>query len=213
MGQQSDQGDWGPGEERRAPVAAVRPRMRGRSVPVFPRTLVAAVVVGLVAFVAGAQLGPPRQDSPTTVVAPSTSDRVPPTPIAVPSVVAGESPFANTFYPGLVLDEAGLVCTSSGLSGGAGAGRAFFVESERCAVPTARQGPLILALEGVISGAIRRTAITRGEGFSVASGPEVPRVTSWDYRSDGFDGSLTLVATSAGPVLELVFILMEQVTT
>lgn len=180
----------------------------------FPRTLVAALVIGLAAFVAGAQLGPPRQDSPrTNVVSPSTFDGVPSTPAATPRVVVGESRLVNSFNPGSMLREAGLACSSGGDSGGTGGGRAFYVDAERCDVPTARQAPLILALEGVISDSIRRTATSRGENFSVGLRPEVPLVKSWDYRSDGFDGRVTLVATSAGPVLELVFVIMEQVTT
>ncbi len=209
MEQQSGRSDPGPDDKVRVPPASVRPSMRGRAIPMLPRTLGVALVVGLVAFLAGIQFGPPRGLGPPVTAATPIPSRSPaPTIAASPIVLPDRSRFATTFDPSALLREAGL-CGGGG-NGGSGGGRAYMISSGRCSVPPAQQPALILTLEGEISTAIRETAVSRDGGLAGAPDPEGPTVMSWNYRSNGFDGSIYLVATRSGSDLQVVIVLTEQ---
>jgi hypothetical protein len=192
------------------PAALVRFRMRGRAIPMLPRTLGVALVVGVLAFVAGAQFSPPRGTGPTVTVATAIPSESPaPTLAATPTVLPDRSGFATSFDPFALLREAGLPSCFGGGSGSSGGGQSHLIFSGPCSVPAAEQPALILKLEGEISTAIRETAISRDGGFAGSNG-DGWTVMSWDYRSDGFDGSIYLVATIVGSDLHVVIILTEQ---
>lgn len=211
MGQPSERPDPGPGDEVRIPSALVRSRMRGRAIPLLPRTLGVALVVGFLAFVAGVQFGPPRGPGPTvTVATPIPSGSPAPAPAASPTVLLGRSRFATTFDPTALMREAGLSACSGSDSGGSGGGRAYVVSVSRCSVTPAQQPALIRKLEGEISTAIRQTALRRDGGVAGPDDPDGPIVISWNYRSDGFDGSIYLVATHAGTDFQVLIALSEQ---
>jgi hypothetical protein len=166
------------------------------------RTLGVALVVGLVAFLAGLQFAPPRETVPTAIVTAPTAI------VAAPTVLPDRSSFATSFDPDALLHEAGLAaCLGDG--GGRGGGRAYLISSGSCSVPEAQQPALILELEREISTAIRERATSRGGGFT-GTYDQGPIVTSWEYRSDGFDGNVYLVATHAGSDLQVTIILTEQ---
>ncbi len=84
------------------------------------------------------------------------------------------------------------------------------ITAGQCPIPVAQQPALILALEREISTAIRETATARGGGLSGGNERDGSTVMSWDYSSDGFDGSGYLVATHAGADFHVVIILSEQ---
>lgn len=209
--QQSGRSNPEPGDEVRTPVAVVRPHMRGRVIPMLPRTLGVALVVGVLAFLAGVQVGPPRGTGPTvTVATPIPSESPAPTQAAAPTVLPDRSGFATAFDLIALAREAGLSACSGGSGGSNGGGRAYMIFSGRCSVPPSQQAALILKLEGEISAAIRATAISRDGGFAGSNSRDGSTVMSWDYRSDGFDGSIYLVATTAGSDLHVVVVLTEQ---
>lgn len=214
MGHQPEHNDPGPGDEVRIPAALVRSRTRGRAIPLLPRTLGVALVVGFLAFAAGVQFDAPRGTGPTvTEATPTPSESPVPTPAASPSVLVGRSRFANTFDPTALMQEAGLSTCSGSYSGGSGRGQAYVISVARCSVAPALQAALVLRLESVISAAIRRAGVSREGGVAGPDDPDGPTVTSWNYRSDGFDGSIYLVATHTGTDFQVSIVLSEQVPT
>jgi hypothetical protein len=85
-------------------IAPIEPVIPGARPPRLPRVVVVAVVVGVLAFVAGARLGPgpaPVEPSPTaSPVGPSATSSASPAPTE-PPVSAGQetSEFVRTFRP------------------------------------------------------------------------------------------------------------------
>lgn len=158
----------------------------------LPRTIGVAVVVGILAFLAGVQVGLPRGSSP-----------------AVGAVAPDRSSFATAFDPMAVLRDAGLNACAGGSNGRAGGGRSHVIASMQCPVQSAQQSPLILKLEGQISTMVRERAVSRDGGLAGVGG-DGPTVMSWNYRSDGFDGSVYLVVTRDGSGLQVVIVLDEQ---
>ena len=215
MDQQSGRSNPEPDDEIRTPVAVVRPHMRGRVIPMLPRTLGVALLVGFFAFLAGVQVGPPRGTGPTVTVAtpiPSESPALAP-PSAAPTVLPDRSGFATAFDPYALAREAGLSACSGKGSGGSGGGQSYVINWSRCSVPASQQAALILKLEGEISIVIRATASSRDGDLGSLNGPEDPEgptVMSWNYRSDGFDGTIYLVVTRAGSDLQVVIVLSEH---
>jgi hypothetical protein len=159
----------------------------------LPRILGMAVVVGIIAFLAGFQFAQPRALSP-----------------AVSAAMPDRSSFATAFDPMAVLREAGMSGCAGRSNARAGGGRSYVIASMQCPVQPAQQSPLILKLEGQISTAIRERAVSRDRGLAGVDG-NGPTVMSWDYRSNGFDGSVYLVVTRAGSDLQLVIVLDEQI--
>lgn len=213
MRQHSGGVDPGPDDEVRVPPARVRSQMRGLAIPMPPRTLGVALVVGLLAFLAGVQLAPAGgKGTAVTVATPAPTGSPTPTLTPASPTLPDRSRFATTFDPTALAVHAGLACIG-GSNASYGAGRTYLIVSGRCPVPAQQQPALILKLEGEISTAIRATAITRDGGFAGGSGPNSNGATvmSWDYRSDGFEGSVYLVATRAGSDVQLVIILTEQI--
>ena len=70
--------------------------MRGRGIPLLPRSVGVALVVGFVAFVAGTQLAPSQGRGTTvTETRPDPTDPATATVLATPGVVLGRSPFRD----------------------------------------------------------------------------------------------------------------------
>ena len=211
MGQQPGGTDPGPEDEVLVPAAQVRSRMRGRAVPLLPRTVGVALVVGFLAFVAGVQFAAPRATGPTVAeVTPTPTASAAATQVASPNVLQGRSRFASAFNPLARLQEAGLSTCAGSESGGTRSGKAYIVVVVRCVLAPARQSPQILRLQQVISSAIDQAATRRDGGVAGPDDPDGPSVRSWNYTSDGFDGSVYLGTTHTGSNFQVVIILSEE---
>ncbi len=211
MGQRPERTDPGRDDEVRIPAAPVRSRMQGRAVPLVPRTLGVALVVGLLAFVAGLQLAGPRGTSPTVAeTRPVPTESAAATQLASPEVIEGRSTFASALNPLARLQEAGLSTCAGSESGGTGSGRAYVVVIVRCALAPARQPAQILRLQQVISAAIDRAGARRDGGVAGPDDPDGPSVVSWNYSSDGFDGSVYLGTTHTGSNFQVLIVLSEH---
>jgi hypothetical protein len=188
--------------------------MRGRAIPILPRTLGVALIVGVLAFLAGAQFSTPRGTAQTvTAATPIPAEPLELTSTAAPTVLLDQSGFASSFDPFALARKAGLPCFGGGGGGGSGGGQSHMTFTGSC--PSSAAGPtaLILQFEGEISTAIRDTAISRDGGFGSSSDEAGATFTvmSWDYRSAAFDGSIYLVATTVGSDVHVVIILTEKV--
>jgi hypothetical protein len=211
VGQQPGDTDPGPDDEVRIRAAQVRSRMRGRAVPLVPRTLGVALVVGFLAFVAGVQFAAPRATGPTVAeVTPTPTGSAAATERASPDVVEGRSTFASAFNPFGRLQEAGLSTCAGSESGGTHSDQAYIVVVVRCVLAPARQPAQILRLQQVISAAIDHAAARRDGGVAGPDDPDGPTVKSWNYSSDGFDGSVYLGTTHTGSNFQVVIILSEE---
>lgn len=99
-----DPGEQGPHVVPFAHVVPLAPVLQGRAMPTLPRTLVVAIVVGVIAFVFGVQLDGGRSSGPPIAIAtPSTSpgpiDSSSPTSPAPPRMLSPTSTFADHFQP------------------------------------------------------------------------------------------------------------------
>jgi hypothetical protein len=211
VAQRPERSDPETDDEVRIPAAPVRSRMRGRAVPLLPRTLGVALVVGFLAFVAGVQFAEPRGTGPAvTETQPSPTESAAATERASPDIVEGRSTFASAFNPLARLQGAGLSTCAGSESGGTRNGKAYIVVVVRCVLAPARQPAQILRLQGVISSAIDEAATRRDGGVAGPDDPDGPSVRSWNYASDGFDGSVYLGTTHTGSNFQVVIILSEE---
>ncbi len=198
-------------DEVRIPAAQVRSRMRGRAVPLLPRTLGVALVIGFLAFVAGVQLAAPRGTGPTVTEArPTPTPSAAATERASPDVVEGRSTFASAFNPLARLREAGLSTCVASESGGTRGDQAYIVVLARCVLAPARQPAQIDRLQQAISTAIDQAATRRDGGVAGPDDPDGPSVRSWNYTSDGFHGSVYLGTTHTESNFQVVIILSEE---
>ena len=211
MGHQPEGTGPAPEDEVRIPAALVRSRMAGRAVPLLPRTLGVALVVGFLAFVAGVQFAGPRGTDQAVIEAlPTPTESAAATERASADVVEGRSTFASAFNPLARLQEAALSTCAGSESGGTRSGRAYIVVVARCVLAPARQAPQVLRLGQVISAAIDQAATRRDGGVAGPDDPDGPSVRSWNYSSDGFDGSVYLVTTHTGSNFQVLIVLSEQ---
>ena len=211
MGQQPAGTGPTPDDEVRIPATLVRSRMAGRAVPLLPRTLGVALLVGFLAFVAGVQFAAPRGTGPTvTETRPVPSESAAATPLVSPDVVEGRSTFASALNPLARLQEAGLSTCAGSESGGTGNGRAYVVVVVRCVLAPSRQPAQILRLRQVISAAIDQAGTRRDGGVAGPDDPDGPSVVSWNYTSDGFDGSVYLGTTHTGSNFQVMIVLSER---
>ena len=199
MGEQPADSGRTPGGEVSIPAGPVRARMHGRAVPLLPRSVGVALVVGFLAFVAGVQFAAPQGRGPTvTEIRPDPTDPVTASVLASPEVVLGRSGFATAFNPLARLRDAGLSTCAGSDSGGTDNGRAYAVVVVRCSVPPAGQPAQVRRLEQLITTAIDQDAVRRDGGVAGPDDPDGPTVMSWNYSSDGFEGSVYLATTHAG---------------
>ena len=211
MGQQPESTGSAPDDEVRIPATLVRSRMAGRAVPLLPRTLGVALVVGFLAFVAGVQFAGPRGTDPAvTETQPTPTGSAAATERAATDVVEGRSTFASAFNPLARLQDAGLSTCAGSESGGTRSGQAYIVVVARCVLAPARQPPQVLRVGQVISAAIDQAATRRDGGVAGPDDPDGPSVRSWNYSSDGFDGSVYLVTTHTGSNFQVLIVLSEQ---
>ncbi len=211
MGEQPADNGRTPGDEVSIPAGPVRSRMRGRGVPLLPRSVGVALVVGFLAFVAGVQLAAPNGPGPTvTETRPSPTDPATASVLASPDVVLGRSRFATAFNPLERLREVGLTTCAGSDSGGIGNGRAYAVVVVRCSVPPAGQPAEVRRLEQMITTAISQDAVRRDGGVAGPDDPDGPTVMSWNYTSDGFDGSVYLATAHTGSNFQVLIVISEQ---
>lgn len=187
-------------------AAPLRPTVRGRSVPLLPRTLGVALAVGFAAFLAGAQLAP-RMTGPVVIAPPTSSPTA--TAMPTPTDMPDRSRFATAFDPGALTRSAGMGC--DGMSNGASqAGSAYVVYSGTCPMEWSQQQVAVRGLEAAISKSIRDTAQTGSHGFSGPDNWPDAMVMSWHYVSNGFDGMVYLVASSTGSGIHVAMFLTER---
>ena len=200
-----------PGDEVSIPAEPVRSRMHGRGVPLLPRSVGVALVVGFLAFVAGIQFAAPETRGPTvTETRPDPTDPATVIGLASPDAVLGSSRFAAAFNPLARLREVGLTTCAGSDSGGTDNGRAYAVVVVRCSVPPAGQPAQVRRLEQMITSAIDRDAVRRDGGVVGPDDPDGPMVASWNYRSGGFDGSVYLATTHTGSNFQVLIVISEQ---
>jgi hypothetical protein len=169
------------------------------------------MAVGVLAFVAGVQLAAPNAPGPSATPArPDPTDPATASVPASPDVVLGRSGFANAFNPLARLREAGLSTCAGSDSGGTANGRAYAVVVVRCSVSPAGQSAQVRRLEQMISTAIDQEAQRGDGGVAGPDDPDVPTVMSWNYSSDGFEGSVYLATTHAGSNFQVLIVLSEQ---
>lgn len=205
--------DSGPmkGDEVSISAEPVRSRMRGRGVPLLPRSVGVALVVGFVAFVAGVQLAAPNGPGPKVAeTRPAPTDPATASVLASPDLVLGRSRFATAFNPLARLRDAGLSTCAGSDSGGTANGRAYAVVVVRCSVPLAGQPAQVRRLEQMITTAIDQDAVRRDGGVAGPDDPDGPTVASWNYSSDGFDGSVYLATTHTGSNFQVLIVISEQ---
>lgn len=211
MGEQPADTGRTPGDEVSIPAAPVRSRMHGRGVPLLPRSVGVALVVGFVAFVAGVQFAAPQGRGPTvTEPRPSPPEPATASVLASPDVVLGRSRFATAFNPLAKLRDAGLSTCAGSDSGGTDNGRAYAVVVVRCSVPPAGQPAQVRRLQQMITSAIDQDAVRRDGGVAGPDDPEGPTVMSWNYTSDGFDGSVYLATAHTGSNFQVLIVISEQ---
>jgi hypothetical protein len=211
VGQRPERTDAERHDEVRIAAAPVRPRMRGRAVPLLPRALGVALVVGFLAFVAGVQFAAPRGvDRTLTETLPTPTETAAATGRPSPEVVEGRSTFATAFNPLARLQEAGLTTCVGSESGGTRGDQAYIVVVARCVLAPARQAAQVLRLGQVIAAAIDRVGTRREGGVAGPDDPDGPSVRSWNYGSDGFDGSVYLVTTHTGSDFQVLIVLSEE---
>jgi hypothetical protein len=200
-----------PVDEVSVPAELVRSRMHGRAVPLLPRSVAIALVVGFVAFVAGVQFAAPQGRGPTvTETRPGPTNPATASVLATPEVVLGRSGFATAFNPLARLQDAGLSTCAGGDSGGTDNGRGYAVVVVRCSVPPAGQPAQVRRLEEMITAAIDQDAVRRDGGVAGPDVPDGPTVASWNYSSDGFDGSVYLATTHTGSNFQVLIVISEQ---
>ena len=211
MGEQPAGPGRTPGDEVSIPAEPVRSRMRGHGVALLPRSVVVALVVGFLAFVAGVQFAAPQGSGPAvTEIRPSPTDSATAAVPASPAAVLGRSHFATAFNPLARLQDVGLTTCTGSDSGGTADGRASAVVVLRCSVPPALQPAEVRRLEQLITTAIGQDAERRAGGVIGPDDPEGPTVASWNYSSDGFDGSVYLATTHTGSNFQVLIVINEQ---
>jgi len=211
VGEQPADSGRTPGGEVSIPAGPVRARMHGRAVPLLPRSVGVALVVGFLAFVAGVQFAAPQGRGPTaTETRPNPTDPATARVLASPEVVLGRSGFATAFNPLARLRDAGLSTCAGSDSGGTDNGRAYAVVVVRCSVPPAGQPAQVRRLEQLITTAIDQDAVRRDGGVAGPDDPDGPTVASWNYSSDGFDGSVYLATTHTGSNFQVLIVISEQ---
>lgn len=191
------------GDKGRVAAVPIHPHVRSDAIPMLPRSVGLALVVGFLAFVAGVRVGTPYMSGPTGSSVPSASPSEPLRP--------EQSSFAAAFDPDALSRNSGLPgCPSSGSGRSAGNGRTLSMTFFRCSVPPATQPLVVRQVEQAISTDIRQNATPQSGGFNgSADSVRAPTVVSWNYQSDGLSGSVYLVATYSSTDVQFVITLSE----
>lgn len=205
-------------------VVPVRPVVQGKGLPTLPRTLVVALIVGLLTFVAGIQLGsgrtaPTVTPIPSAIAATSPDPDVSPTPFLSSSdpspqipVTPGTSELSRSFKPqdAITSVHAGAKCVTHDQSTAdldAESGEPVFIHiwSSYCPVKAAQRGVFASQVMDAIATAMVASswsATTDDAGATVALYP---------YHEGPYRGTVTLSADAAGAGTEIVITLQERI--
>ena len=206
------------GREDQSLVVAVAPVRPSRAIPMALRVAAVALVVGVIAFLAGAHTGDGPAvglHEPAAAPSPSSAPSPPPSAAAATSQAwRGLSDFAFSFAfrPERLIaalpDGAACVTRSGAVPGhvGSGAGRSLIVVwMSTCPTPQSRRGPFLGQLLGALGREIpnARTNTSRDDhGISV---------TDFGYTQGASTGSVAVVADSGGRDLVISITLEEPV--
>ncbi len=208
-------------DEKQSGVVPVAPVVRDKGLPALPRVVIVALVVGVVAFVAGVQLGSEhRTDLPLPSVSPASPSESPsasPSLIASPvTAVPDASEFARTFWPPDVIAglAGGTTCTNRtvppGFITGTGSGPTLVrVWATFCPLGGRERATF---LDRLIN-AVRTTAVGSGipsESWGSSSDDRGMTVFYYPYAHGAFVGSVTLAADAVGDGLDIVITLEER---
>ena len=205
-----------PDDDREPETVEVEPLAAGGGLPRVPRTLVVALVVGALAFVAGMQTGQgPTRASPApsgSPAPPSAPPSITPTPTA-PPVPDGQatSEFARTFAPRDTIAglRGGAACTTRFASvpgfpyprPSPSLVRAWMVW---CPIGPTGQAQLFTDLTIVLEREIPfGTMSSSGDGHGM-------RLAYYPYATGPFAGQVTVAAAPAGPGLGITITLEER---
>ena len=202
-------------------VVPVKPVVRGMGLPTLPRTIVVAVIVGLVTFVAGVQLGAGRAAPVVTVVPPSVAvassgPDVSPTqgasPTPTPPIVLdpGTSDFSRSFKPNDTITslKGGSACVTHDESSDAlDIGIPVYVHSwsTYCTLKKADRAVFIRAVLDALSLTI---PVSSASARFDDSGSMVALVS---YDQPQLSGTVLLTAGAAGTGYEIVITLDERI--
>ena len=202
-------------------VVPVKPVVRGMGLPTLPRTIVVAVIVGLVMFVAGLQLGGGRTGPVVTVVRPSVAatssipDESPaqdasPTPTPPIPPDPGTSDFSRSFKPNDTITsvKGGSACVTHDESSDAlDIGIPVYVHSwsTYCTLKKADRAVFIRAVLDALS---RTIAVSSASARFDDSGS---MVALFSYDQPQLSGTVLLTAGAAGTGYEIVITLDERI--
>lgn len=206
------------GTDERASVVAVRSTVRGTGLPLVPRIVVVALVVGVVTFVAGFALGQQGTSGTASGVGARSAA---PSATRQPSATAPAAPGVGRSLVAESLDPVKLV---RGIKGGGSCAARQAADSWANDVPTPTLTRIWLFycqippdlrasfIQEVLAGLIQEVladlpVMGHASGSSVSGGPTV-----WisPYKVDSLEGSITLAANDAGPGYEIVITLQER---
>lgn len=186
------------------PVSAVIP---GQVKPTLPRVVVVSLLVGIIAFLAGLQLG--RAD--TAEVAPSTPSPSASPLSASPTPVFEPSDFAISFEPQRLMlglaDGAGCVTHVAGAPGrdGPQTDRTLVrVWLTSCPIEAKKRGPF---LDGLFSAMEEQIPNSTN---SSSSDPEGMSIADFAYAQGSSVGTVTLAADAYGSGLVIAITIQER---
>jgi hypothetical protein len=226
------QNNLAPGErDPQSIVVPVTPLLKGRAIPMLPRVLLVTVLVGVAAFVAGAQLGGHQAAEPASAVAtatPTLADTPVPSaailgtvgsPVVsgaqsktapLPVVRSGASTFARSFQPALVIAEVSgsAACVSSVL----GPAQSTTVASRQTLARSWVTSCPIAANRRVafITGLMRRLVIAMPTSVSgTTRGYKGMTLLYYLYSTETHDGTVVMTFKDAGKNLIITTSLEE----
>jgi hypothetical protein len=205
-------------DENQSGVGPVAPVVRGKVLPTLSRVVVVALVVGVITFLAGVQLGsghrsdlPPPSALPAS---PSASPFVTAFPVAAPSLVTaapGTSEFVRTFRPPEVIAglAGGTACVTRSGSvpefTAAGLSRTLFqVWMTSCSLDTSKRASFLNLLTNAMENKIPT------QSWTSFSGERGMTIFYYPYTQGPFVGTVTLPADAAGSGLEIVITIEER---
>jgi hypothetical protein len=194
-------------------VVPVRPVVSGKGLPTVPRTMVLVLVVGLITFVAGLQLGGGRA-APVVTPVPSTLVLVSPTPEPDPTpaepIVQGAdtSDFSRSFRPQDTIASVtgGSSCvTRDESTDGADVQVPAYLHmwSLYCTIKKADRGAFIQAVADAL---LSKIPLTSGSSQSDEQGSMVAKFV---YVETRFEGTVMLTSGPAGSGYGIVITLNE----
>ncbi len=187
-------------KDERPHLSPVSPKLEGRALWLPPRTLVVAVIAGLVAFAVGLALAPTRE----TLPAPSASS--PPATLASPSATADMS------VPVLLLDPSSILASLPGgaacvLTGGGGTTSLPFLHQTwlfRCALSVARRPGVVSGLATGIEAVLARGVLVSD---SETQDPRSPVIMDWwRYEAPGLHGTVEFFGLDAGSAFDVIVV-------